>query len=86
MEWWNGVRSCFLTKVRRQGLTPRFVSMVAIIALAHKVIIIDFKALPSYTLLGIGTIIVSLTISYYLIKKVRLEKKKIYQDIDLEDI
>jgi len=60
--------------------------MVAIIALAHKVIIIDFKALPSYTLLGIGTIIVSLTISYYLIKKVRLEKKKIYQDIDLEDI
>ena len=86
MVWWNGDWSCFITKVRWQGLTPRFVSMVAIIALAHKVIIIDFKALPSYTLLGIGTIIVSLTISYYLIKKVRLEKKKIYQDIDLEDI
>ena len=62
------------------------VLMVAVIALAHKVIILDFKALPNFTLVGIGMIIVSLSISYYLIKKVRLEKKKVYHDVEVEDI
>ena len=33
--------------------------MAAVIAIAQKVIILDFKLLPSYTLLGIGMIIVA---------------------------
>ena len=68
-----------------QEMHVEVVLMVAIIALAHKVIILDFKLLPSYTLLGIGIIIVSLSTSYYLIKKVRLEKKKLYRDDDVVD-
>ncbi|MDF1526307.1 MAG: phosphate-starvation-inducible PsiE family protein [bacterium] len=68
-----------------QEIHVEVVLMVAVIAIAHKVIIIDFKGLPNYTLVGIGIIIVSLSISYYLIKKVRLEKKKAYQDITMGD-
>ena len=52
------------------------VLMVAMIAIARKVIILDIKKVPSPTLMGIGVIIIALSVGYYLVKQVRPEKKK----------
>ncbi len=41
---------------------------VAIIAIARKVIILDIKKLDSMTLIGIASIIIALTVGYYLMK------------------
>jgi uncharacterized membrane protein (DUF373 family) len=42
---------------------------VAIIAIARKVIILDLKQVDSMSLIGIGIIIISLTVGYFLMKK-----------------
>ena len=42
---------------------------VAIIAIARKVIILDIKEVSSVSLIGIGTIIMALTVGYYFMKK-----------------
>ena len=42
---------------------------VAIIAIARKVIILDLKELDSLSLIGIASIVVALTVGYYLMKK-----------------
>ena len=47
------------------------VFMVAMIAIARKVIILDINELPSLTLIGIGAIIVSLSVGYYLLTRKR---------------
>lgn len=44
---------------------------VAIIAIARKVIILDVKEIPSLTLIGVGTIIISLLAGYFLLKRSR---------------
>lgn len=46
------------------------VFLVALIAIARKVIILDVKTLPSLILIGIAAIIVALSIGYYIIKKI----------------
>jgi len=48
--------------------------LVAIIAIARKVIILDVKSLPPITLFGIASIILSLSVGYYLLK-LALNKK-----------
>ncbi|MFZ0241374.1 MAG: phosphate-starvation-inducible PsiE family protein [Desulfobacterales bacterium] len=45
------------------------VFMVAMIAIARKVIVLDLKDYPSLTLIGIGVIIVALAVGYYLLTK-----------------
>lgn len=45
------------------------VLMVAMIAIARKVIILDLKEISNLTLLGLAAIIISLSVGYYLIKK-----------------
>jgi uncharacterized membrane protein (DUF373 family) len=50
------------------------VFMVAMIAIARKVIILDVKELPSATLLGIAAIIITLSSGYYLFKRARVEE------------
>ena len=47
----------------------QIVMAVAIIAIARKVIILDVKDLSGLALVGIATIILALSIGYYLIKK-----------------
>ena len=42
---------------------------VAMIAIARKVIILDIKEIPGLTLVGIGVIIIALSIGYYYFKK-----------------
>lgn len=48
------------------------VVLVAIIAIARKVVILKAEELPGITLLGIAAIILALSISYYLIRKAGL--------------
>jgi uncharacterized membrane protein (DUF373 family) len=45
------------------------VLMVAIIAISRKVIILDIKKIASATLMGIGVVIIALSIGYYLVKR-----------------
>jgi len=47
---------------------------VAIIAIARKVIILDVKEVSGITLIGIGSIILALSIGYFLIKNKQNEK------------
>ncbi len=56
-------------------INVQVVLLVAIIAIARKVIILDVKGLPSMTLFGIGVIIVSLSAGYYLVKKSQQDEK-----------
>lgn len=42
---------------------------VALIAIARKVIVLDVARYPSLTLLGIGVVILALSMGYYLIKR-----------------
>ncbi|HOO53914.1 MAG TPA: phosphate-starvation-inducible PsiE family protein [Methanothrix sp.] len=56
-------------------INVQVVLLVAIIAIARKVIILDVKILPSMTLIGIGVIIVSLSAGYYLVKKSQQDEK-----------
>lgn len=50
---------------------------VAIIAIARKVIILDVKEVPSLTLIGIGVIILALSIGYFLVRYKRNGKEKV---------
>jgi uncharacterized membrane protein (DUF373 family) len=40
-----------------------------LIAVARKVIILDIKTFPGLTLIGIGVIVVALSVGYYLITR-----------------
>lgn len=57
---------------------PHFqvVLSVAIIAIARKVIILDLKEIDSLSLFGIASIILSLTLGYYFMKKSHTEEEK----------
>ena len=46
------------------------VLMVALIAIARKVIILDLKELPSLALFGIAALILSIAVAYFLVKRI----------------
>jgi uncharacterized membrane protein (DUF373 family) len=48
---------------------------VAIIAIARKVIILDLKEVDSLSLLGIASIIIALTVGYFLMKRSHSQEK-----------
>ena len=54
------------------------VLMIAIIAIARKVIILNFKETTGDIIIAIGLVIIALCIGYYLIKRSRLEEQKIH--------
>ncbi len=56
-------------------INVQVVLLVAIIAIARKVIILDVKTLPSLTLIGIGVVIIALSVGYYLVKKSQTYEK-----------
>jgi len=59
-----------------QGQTHyEVVLSVAIIAISRKVIILDFKEVDSLSLIGIASIIVALTVGYFLMKRSRSHDK-----------
>lgn len=57
------------TYLAERTLHVEVVLVVAMIAIACKVIILDTEKLSALTLLGIGAIILALTIGYYLVKQ-----------------
>lgn len=59
----------FSIYLHERAINVQVVLLVAMIALARKVIILDSKEMQSLTLLGIGLIILALAAGYYLVKK-----------------
>ncbi|MEA4974532.1 MAG: phosphate-starvation-inducible PsiE family protein [Paludibacter sp.] len=57
------------------------VVLVAIIALARKIVIIEVEQLSGELLIGIGVLIISLAIAYYLIKRTGLLTIKMKEDL-----
>jgi len=55
--------------LKEHALNVQVVLLVAMIAIARKVIILDSSEIESLTLIGIGFIILSLAAGYYLVKK-----------------
>jgi uncharacterized membrane protein (DUF373 family) len=53
------------------------VFLVAMIAIARKIIILDLKSLPPLTLIGIATIILALSVGYYIINRILWKKSTI---------
>lgn len=54
------------------------VFLVAMIAIARKVIILDVKDLPGITLVGIGVIIITLSVGYYMLRKKEKRESQSY--------
>lgn len=55
--------------LKEHALNVQVVLLVAMIAIARKVIILDSSEMDSLTLIGIGFIIISLAAGYYLVKR-----------------
>ena len=49
--------------------------VVALIAIARKIILLEPHELPEGTLLGIGVVVIALTLGYYLVRRSRWEKR-----------
>lgn len=58
----------------RRELHLEAVLVVALIAVARKIIVMDPKDLPEGTLLGIAALVLGLTLGYYLLGRSRLER------------
>lgn len=58
----------------RREIHPEAVLIVALIAVARKIIVLDPKELPAGTLLGIAAIMLGLTVGYYLVRRSRFER------------
>lgn len=65
----------FKIYVEENVINVQVVLLVAIIAIARKVIILDVKSLPSMTLIGIGFVVLALSVGYYLVKKSQLDER-----------
>lgn len=55
--------------ISKKELRAETIVLVAIIALARKVITLDLKSLPGDSMLGIAAFTLSLTVGYYVLKK-----------------
>lgn len=63
------------TYITENVIHVEVVLVVAMIAIARKVIILDLNKYPGLTYIGVAGLILALSIAYYLVKKVHLEKK-----------
>ena len=63
------------TYITENVIRGEVVLMVALIAIARKVIILDIKKVPSLSLIGIATIIIALGVAYYLVGLIVSQKK-----------
>jgi len=67
------------TYLTKEQIHVEIVFLVAMIAIARKVILLDLKKLDPVTLVGIASIIIALSAGYFLVKKAHknnTEKKK----------
>jgi uncharacterized membrane protein (DUF373 family) len=59
----------FKIYIKEHAINVQVVFLIAMIAIARKVIILDIDMIQNQTLIGIGFIIISLAGAYYLVKK-----------------
>lgn len=64
------------TFMAAQEARVQVVFMVALIAIARKVIVLDLQKISSFTLLGIAAIIISLSVGFFLIRQITRRPKK----------
>jgi len=64
------------TYIMRSVIHVEVVLTVALIAIARKVIILDVKKTSASTLMGIGVILISLSVGYYLLRRRRQEEER----------
>lgn len=64
------------TYLTKKQIHVEIVFLVALIAIARKVIILDIKMYDQITLFGIATIIIALSTGYYLIKHIHDKSEK----------
>jgi len=57
-----------LTYHEKRQIRVEVVILVAMIAIARKIIILDYKSLTSFTLLDAGGVILALSVAYWLLK------------------
>ncbi|MHB9031319.1 MAG: phosphate-starvation-inducible PsiE family protein [Candidatus Latescibacterota bacterium] len=62
------------TYLKKEMIQVEIVLIVAIIAIARKIIILDARSLDGITLLGLGVLVVALAAGYYLMRKAGLIK------------
>ena len=74
------------TYITENVIHVEVVLIVAIIAIARKVIILDINKYPALTFVGIASIILALSIAYYLIKKIHREKSGQIQTPSLDKV
>lgn len=67
------------TYLSEQRLHVEVVLMVAIIAISRKVIILNIKETSANVLVAISSIILALSLGYYLVKRARLDEEKMLQ-------
>ena len=68
--------STLKTYLTENEIHVEVVFAVALIAIGRKVIILDVKEISSLSLLGIAAIIISLSVGYYLVKRVFHRKEQ----------
>lgn len=61
--------------ISKKELRAEIILLVAIIAIARKVITLDLKSLPGDSMLGIAAITLSLTAGYYVLKKLHSQNE-----------
>lgn len=59
------------TYLSKNVIPVEVVFTVALIAVARKIIILDVKELSNFTLLGLASIVIALSVGYYLLKRSR---------------
>jgi len=60
--------------IKRRVIHLEAMLVVALIAMARKIVVLEPKALPEGTLLGVAAIVLALTLGYYLVRRSRSEK------------
>ncbi len=60
----------------KEQIHVEIVFLVAMIAIARKVILLDVSKLEPLVLVGIGSIIITLTAGYFLVKRANVESRK----------
>lgn len=53
-----------------------YIVLVGVIALARKIVLLDFDVIDTNTLIGIGVLLIALSVSYFLLKKSNLLDEK----------
>lgn len=70
--------------LQKQEIPAEVILLVALTAIARKIIILDYDKYTGVVYLGIAAIVVSLSFGYFLIKKASKKKKKKKKKKDLD--